>query len=60
MHDFSWTTQLEYVTDIFSTLNGLNFALKGNPVAIFSMKDKVKAFMHEDEEMEQLPWPLKI
>jgi hypothetical protein len=55
MHDFSWTTQLEYLTDIFSSLN---LALKGKPVAISSMQDKVKAFMYEVGEMEQLPWPL--
>jgi hypothetical protein len=60
MHNFSWTTQLEYFTDIFSILNGLNFALKGKAVTVLNKQDKVKTFMYEDGEMKQLPWPLII
>jgi hypothetical protein len=54
MHDFSWTTQLEYFTDIFRILNGLNFALKGKAVTVLNMQDKVKASLYEDDEAADL------
>lgn len=43
MHDTQWLTKLVYLSDIFSTLNGLNLALQGKAPTIFKVQDKIQA-----------------
>ncbi|XP_068240958.1 zinc finger BED domain-containing protein 5-like [Palaemon carinicauda] len=43
MHDTQWLTKLAYLSDIFSTLNGLNLSLQGKDTTIFKVQDKIQA-----------------
>ncbi|XP_068203764.1 zinc finger BED domain-containing protein 5-like [Palaemon carinicauda] len=43
MHDTQWLTKLAYLSDIFSTLNGLNLSLQGKDTTIYKVQDKIQA-----------------
>ncbi|XP_068233657.1 zinc finger BED domain-containing protein 5-like [Palaemon carinicauda] len=43
MHDTQWLKKLAYLSDIFSTLHGLNLSLQGKDTTIFKVQDKIQA-----------------